>query len=96
MADAFKVDPEALADAVERMSEFQRYAEGMLTEIDSLVSNLHTTWTGEGAAAHAEGHQHWARGEAIMREALAQLRTAAHTAHGNYTGAAAKNLSMWS
>ena len=90
------MDPEALADAVDRMAEFQRYAESMITEIDSLVSNLHTTWTGEGAAAHAEAHQHWARGEAIIREALAQLRAAAHTAHGNYTGAAAKNLSMWS
>lgn len=96
MADAFRVDPEALADAVERMAQFQRYAESMISEIDSLVSNLHTTWTGEGARAHAEAHQHWARGEAIMREALAQLRATAHTAHGNYTGAIAKNLSMWS
>jgi ESAT-6 family protein len=96
VADAFRVDPEALADAVERMAEFQRYAESMISEIDSLVSNLHTTWTGEGARAHAEAHQHWARGEAIMREALAQLRATARTAHGNYTGAVAKNLSMWS
>lgn len=96
MADAFQVDPDALADAVERMSEFQRYAESMLSEIDSLVSNLHATWTGEGATAHAEAHRHWAHGEALMREALAQLRAAAHTAHGNYTGAMAKNLSMWS
>jgi WXG100 family type VII secretion target len=96
MADAFQVDPDALADAVERMSDFQRYAESMLSEIDSLVSNLHATWTGEGATAHAEAHRHWAQGEAMMREALAQLRTAAHTAHGNYTGAMAKNLSMWS
>jgi WXG100 family type VII secretion target len=96
MADAFQVDPDALADAVERMSDFQRYAESMLSEIDSLVSNLHATWTGEGATAHAEAHRHWAQGEAMMREALAQLRAAAHTAHGNYTGAMAKNLSMWS
>jgi WXG100 family type VII secretion target len=96
VADAFRVDPEALADAVERMAQFQRYAESMISEIDSLVSNLHITWTGEGARAHAEAHQHWARGEAIMREALAQLRATAHTVHGNYTGAIAKNLSMWS
>jgi WXG100 family type VII secretion target len=96
MADTFRVDPEALADAVQRMSEFQRYAESMLSEIDSLVSNLHITWTGEGAAAHAEAHQLWAQGEAMMRTALTQLRGAAHTAHDNYTGAATKNLSMWS
>jgi WXG100 family type VII secretion target len=96
MADAFRVDPQALADAVQRMTEFQRYAEHKLTEIDSLVTNLHATWTGKGATAHAEAHRQWANGEAMMREALAQLRTAAETAHRNYTGAIAKNLSMWS
>ena len=96
MAEAFRVDPRALADAVQRMAEFQRYAENTLTEIDSLVSNLHSTWTGRGAVAHAEAHRHWARGEAMMREALAQLRTAAATAHRNYTGAMSTNLAMWS
>jgi WXG100 family type VII secretion target len=96
MAEAFRVDPQALADAVQRMTEFLRYAENMLTEIDSLVDNLHSTWTGRGAAAHAEAHRHWARGEATMREALAQLRTAGATTHGNYTGAMSTNLVMWS
>jgi WXG100 family type VII secretion target len=96
MAEAFRVDPQALADAVQRMAEFQRYAENTLTEIDSLVGDLHSTWTGRGAAAHAEAHRHWARGEAMMREALAQLRTAAATAHRNYTGAMSTNLAMWS
>ncbi len=96
MAEAFRVDPQALADAVQRMAEFQRYAEDTLTEIDSLVGDLHSTWTGRGAAAHAEAHRHWARGEAMMREALAQLRTAAATAHRNYTGAMSTNLAMWS
>lgn len=95
MAEAFRVDPRALADAVQRMTEFQRYAEHMLTEIDSLVSDLHSTWAGQGAAAHAEAHRHWARGEAMMREALAQLRTAGATTHRNYTGAMAANLAMW-
>ena len=96
MAEAFRVDPQALADAVQRMAEFQRYAESMLAEIDSLVSNLHATWTGQGAVAHAEAHRHWVRGEAMMREALAQLRTAGATAHRNYTGAMSTNLAMWS
>ncbi len=90
------MDPQELADAVQRMTEFQRHAEDMLTEIDSLVSNLHSTWTGRGAAAHAEAHRHWARGEAMMREALAQLRTAGATAQRNYIGAMSTNLAMWS
>jgi WXG100 family type VII secretion target len=96
MAEAFRVDPQALADSVQQMAEFQRYAESMIAEIDSLVANLHATWTGEGAAGHAEAHRHWARGEAMMRDALAQLRTAGATAHRNYTGAMSTNLAMWS
>ena len=96
MAEAFRVDPQALADAVQRMAEFQRHAESMLAEIDSLVTNLHATWAGQGAAAHAEAHRHWARGEAMMREALAQLRAAGATAHRNYLGAMSANLAMWS
>ncbi|ORW29264.1 secretion protein [Mycobacterium paraense] len=95
MAEAFRVDPQALADAVRRMAEFARYAESTLAEIDSLVGTLHSTWTGSGAAAHAEAHRHWARGEAMMREALAQLRAAGETAHGNYTGAMSTNVAMW-
>jgi WXG100 family type VII secretion target len=96
MAEAFRVDPETLADAVQQMAEFQRYAESMLTEIDSLVTNLHATWSGEAAAAHIEAHRHWACGEAMMREALGQLRAAGSTAHANFAGVMAKNLGMWS
>jgi uncharacterized protein YukE len=96
MPEAFRVGPEALADAVERMGEYLRYTEGMLFEIDSLVSNLHLTWSGEAAAAHVEAHRHWARGETMMREALAQLKAAGKTAHHNYTGVMAANMTMWS
>lgn len=96
MTEAFRVDPQALADAVQRMTAFQRYAEDMITEIDSRVTRLHATWTGEAAAAHAEAHQHWVRGEAMMREALARLEKVATTAHDNYTGAMSTNLGMWS
>ena len=96
MTEGFRVDPQALADAVERMAEFQRYAEDMLAEIDSRTTRLHATWTGQGAAAHAQAHQHWLRGEAMMREALAQLTSAASTAHANYTGVMSTNVAMWS
>jgi uncharacterized protein YukE len=95
VTEAFAVDPEALAEAVQRMAAFQRYAEDMLGEIDALV-RLQGTWTGQGAAAHAGAHRHWARGEAMMRKTLAQLTTAGATAHANYTGVMSTNLSVWS
>lgn len=96
MADAFNVDPEALADAVQRMGEFVRHTESLVAEIDSLVTHLHQSWSGAAAAAHAEAHRHWAHGEATMREALNQLKTAGSTAHQNYTHAMAANVAMWS
>lgn len=90
------MDPEALADAVQRMGDYVQYAENMLGDIDSLVTNLHLTWSGEAAGAHVAAHRHWARGEAMMREALALLQAAGTTAHANYTGVMAANLGMWS
>ena len=96
MTEAFRVDPGALADAVRRMADFERYAEAMVGEIDSAVTRLHATWAGRGAAAHAEAHRRWTHGEAMMREALAGLKNAGATAHANYTGATSANLAMWS
>lgn len=96
MADAFSVDPDVLADVVARMDEFVRHTESVVGEIDTLVTQLHGTWSGQAAAAHAEAHRHWSRGEAMMREALAQLKTAGTAAHHNYTGAMTTNKTMWS
>lgn len=96
MAEAYAVEPEALAEAVHRMAAFQRYAEDMIAGIDSRVTRLHASWSGEAAAAHGEAHRHWKRGEAMMRAALAQLETAAAITHANYTGAMSTNLGMWS
>ena len=96
VTDAFSIDPEALADATQRMDEFMRHTESLVAEIDSLVTHLHQTWSGEAAAVHAEAHRHWSYGEATMREALKQLKAVGSTAHHNYTHAMAANVAMWS
>jgi len=96
VADAFSVDPDALANALQRMTEFVQHTESVVAEIDSLVTHLHHTWSGQAAAAHAEAHRHWSHGEATMRQALTQLKTAGSAAHHNYTGAMSTNQTMWS
>jgi WXG100 family type VII secretion target len=96
VADAFSIDPEALADSIERMSDFVRHTESVTAEIDSLVTHLHESWSGQAAAAHVEAHRRWSRGEATMREALNILKAAGGTAHHNYTQAMATNSAMWS
>jgi uncharacterized protein YukE len=95
MAEAFRVDPGTLADAVVLMAEFGRCSEILMSDIDAAVDRVHATWTGEGAAAHAEAHRRWAHGGAVMRDALARLASAGATAHANYTGAIATNSAMW-
>jgi WXG100 family type VII secretion target len=96
MADAFSVDPDALADALQRMREFVQHTESVVAEVNSLVAQLHQTWLGQAAAAHSKAHRHWSHGESTMREALAQLKTAGNAAHHNYTGAMSTNTTMWS
>ncbi|BBX47935.1 hypothetical protein GCM10009641_10200 [Mycobacterium cookii] len=96
MADAFSVDADALADAVQQMSEFVRHTESVVAEIGSLVTHLHQTWSGEAAAAHAEAHRHWVRGEATMRKALNALKSAGSAAQHNYSNVMTTNTSMWS
>jgi WXG100 family type VII secretion target len=96
VADAFSVDPDALTNALQRMTEFVQHTESVVAEIDSLVTHLHHTWSGQAAAAHAEAHRHWSHGEATMRQALTQLNTAGNAAHHNYTGAMSTNKTMWS
>jgi WXG100 family type VII secretion target len=96
VAEAFSVNPEALAEAVAEMADFQRTAESLLAEIESTVSGLHLTWSGEAASAHAEAHRSWKHGAALMAEALNRLRAVGDSAHGNYTGVMATNQSMWS
>ena len=81
---------------MQRVAAFQGYAEDMIAEIDSRVTLLHESWTGDAATAHAQAHQHWVRGEAMMREALAQLEKVGSIAHTNYTRAMSTNLGMWS
>ena len=96
MAEAFSVDPEALSDALMRMDNFQRTSAALLAEIDNVVKNLHVSWDGAGATAHAQAHQEWAQGAAQMDEALRTLHTTGAGAHHNYTQAAATNRGMWS
>lgn len=96
MAEAFSVHPEALAEAVAEMTDFQSAAESLHAEIESTVAGLHITWSGEAASAHAEAHRSWKHGAALMAEALSRLHAAGDAAHGNYSGVMTTNQSMWS
>jgi hypothetical protein len=95
VGNPFAVNPESLAAALDDMADFQRTAASLLEEIESTVRDLHISWEGEAAAAHAEAHRLWTHGAAQMQDALNTLHTAGGHAHGNYTRAMRDNQAMW-
>lgn len=90
----YRVELDELTAFVGRLQSFEGRAEAIAARIDSQVAGLHDTWSGQAAEAHRAQHDEWMAGAAQMREALAQLRAAAHHAHRNYTDAAQLNVDM--
>jgi WXG100 family type VII secretion target len=90
----YRVELDELLAFVDKLQSFERRAEAIAARVDGQVADLHTTWSGEAAAAHRAQHDEWLSGATQMREALAELRQAADHAHRNYTGAAQLNRDM--
>ena len=90
----YRVELEELLAFVDRLQSFEERAEASVDRVDGQIAALHDTWSGESATAHRAQHDEWMAGASQMREALAQLRAAAHHAHRNYTDAGQANLDM--
>jgi uncharacterized protein YukE len=59
------------------------------------VDTLHQNWEGAASRAHAEAHDRWKAGAAMMRNALGHLRPAGGHAHTAYNSAIEANKSIW-
>lgn len=92
----YRVELEELLAFVDTLRTFEQRAEAIGSRIDAEIADLHASWSGDAAAAHRPNHDEWTAAAAQMREALGQLREAAHTAHRNYTEAVQLNLEMLS
>ncbi|MGV0656607.1 WXG100 family type VII secretion target [Mycolicibacterium thermoresistibile] len=92
----YRVELEELLAFVEALRAFEQRAEAIASRVDEQIADLHTSWSGEAAAAHRAHHDEWSAAAAQMREALGQLREAAHSAHRNYTEAVKLNIAMLS
>jgi WXG100 family type VII secretion target len=92
----YRVELEELLAFVDRLQSFEQRAEAIAARVDGQIASLHDTWSGGAAAAHRAQHDEWMACAAQMREALTQLRAAAHNAHQHYTDAARLNMEMLS
>lgn len=92
----YRVELDELLAFADKLQAFERRAEALATQIDQRIAGLHETWSGSAATAHRAQHDEWMAGATQMREALAELRAAAHNAHRNYSDAAQLNVDMLS
>ena len=92
----YRVELAELLAFVDKLKAFEERAEGIAARVDGHVAELHNSWSGDAASAHRANHDEWIAAAAQMRDALSQLRAAAHMAHHNYTEAVQLNLDMLS
>ncbi|KUH99164.1 WXG100 family type VII secretion target [Mycobacterium sp. IS-3022] len=90
----YRVELEELLAFVEKLRAFEDRAEDIASRVDGQIAELHTSWSGDAADAHRTNHDEWTAAAAQMREAVIELREAAHNAHRNYTEAVKLNLAM--
>jgi WXG100 family type VII secretion target len=90
----YRVELEELLAFVDKLQAFETKAEAIASRVDGQIAALHTTWAGTAADAHRTSHDEWMAAATQMREALADLKEAADTAHRNYTDAVKTNLEM--
>jgi WXG100 family type VII secretion target len=91
----FAVDLDELLRSIDEMARTGRALDALLDDVTDRLASLHLTWSGEAAVAQDAAQAEWEAGFREMRAALAQMRRAADTAHGNYGSAALTNLRMW-
>lgn len=92
----YRVELDDLLAFVDKLEAFGKRAEAIAARVDGQVADLHTSWSGDAATAHRAQHDEWIAAAAQMREAVMELREAAHTAHQNYTDAGRLNVEMLS
>lgn len=93
--EQYRVALEELLGFAERLEAFGKHAEQIAESADNLAGHLNGNWSGGAAEAHQAEHEKWVAAAAEMRQAVAQLRTAARTAHSNYTEVVDINTAMW-
>jgi WXG100 family type VII secretion target len=91
----YQVDLSLLDSTTGDLESLERFIDHKLAELDRVVEDLHVTWTGQAAGAHARAHRQWVEGARRMREGLTAMRGAARTAHHNYAAAGEANATMW-
>jgi len=95
MDDTFTVDPSRVEDIMTRLTALAGYITDQLDALDKQVAGLGDSWSGQAAGAHATAHAQWVVGARDFAQGVADMATAAKTAHTNYTASFDANTRMF-
>jgi early secretory antigenic target protein ESAT-6 len=79
-------------------SDFQQTYNNVVTEVQTLESQLQTNlsqWVGSAQQAYHEAQSQWNAAMANMQQVLQQLGTVIGTANDNYQTAEQTNANLW-
>lgn len=93
--DAYAIDLDELDDTIGDLEACERELARLTDDLEKHVAELQDQWDGLTAAAQREAHLEWEQGMRDLRAALAEMRSAALVAHGNYSLAISTNLGLW-
>ena len=89
------VDPDRLADFVERLRFVQAELDAARDGVADRIRADRTDWAGSAAAAHEAAHNQWQAGAREVQDALAALHAIVRTAQVNYAAAIDANRRVW-
>ncbi|MBY0442207.1 MAG: WXG100 family type VII secretion target [Mycobacteriaceae bacterium] len=91
----YRVELGDLQGFVERLQVFEKRAEQIADNVDTLITELGGQWLGAASDTNRIEHDQLAAVTAEMHAAVTQLRRAANTAYCNYGEVVAVNIAMW-
>jgi WXG100 family type VII secretion target len=93
--DQIAVDFQALEDGEAALKRTIDEMEAHLADLESCVSKLLGTWSGEAAEAYREAQREWDAAAEGMKQNLRDLHDLIVTAHRNHSSTLRTNVKMW-
>lgn len=93
--DRLTVDFAVLGELVERLAAHIDATDSVLGDVDQIVTDLASNWTGEAQEAFRAAVDQWRSDTRDLRDELHRIRDFVVTAHGNHASAVETNVRIW-
>jgi WXG100 family type VII secretion target len=93
--DRLTVDFAVLGELVDRLAAHIDATDGVLADVDQIITDLAASWTGQAQEAFRTTADEWRADVRDLRDELHRIREFVVTAHGNHATAVETNVRIW-